>query len=424
VIGQLSSEQTQAFAELQAATDTLVSELSLALVRIWVRSPDTKRGVAIACSSAVAPHDSASSGGLTPEAVADVLRAARPEPERSNPTTFDARFRGALAAPYHLGAVLFRNAAPVAYLEAYSENPVEAAQSAKARESLTRFFLSEAAIAIPTGTIVVAEDDATTRAILTRMLRRNHYRVIDVENGKQACEAVTEEQPDLLLLDWSMPVMDGRETATRLKTDPSTRTIPIVMLTAHSQIEDKIGALESGVQDFITKPFDERDLVARIDGHMIWRSRLGETGDARTPLGPPVALEHASGLTPSETEIPTGVVPIGDAVWRAAVAAASVGNLAETVRLFLAEAEVCDAGHRYVRAAVAYRSASIAAAQLPNMRLSNKLMSLAGKMFATAADTEHNGGEKQKNLVNAARCFLACAELALAKHALDAALAE
>ena len=394
--GAITSEEARARDGLAAATKAFTSELSLTLVRIWLRSGETEQGVAIAC--AAPPQDSAGAGGLTPEAAADALRLALPEPERSTLLRFDGRFRGPIAAPCYLGATLFRKAAAVAYLEAYSENPVELPEFAKAREGLTRFFLSADAYGIPTGSI-------------------------DVENGHLACNAVRKEQPDLVLMDWAMPVMDGREATIFLKADRATRAIPIVMLTSHSAIEDKLAALEAGVQDFITKPFDEFDLIARIDGHMLWRSRLREASGTQQPPASSVTLELPSGLMPSETEIPAGVVPSGDMVWLRAVQAANVGNIAEATRLFLAEAEVCDADHRTMRAAVAYRSASLAAAEQPNMPLANRLMVLAGKMFATAAESQTSEGPKQQSYVNAARCFLACNELALAKHALDAALA-
>ena len=124
------------------------------------------------------------------------------------------------------------------------------------------------------GTIVVADDDATTRAILAQILRREHYRVIDVENGQLACEAVWRENPDLVLLDWSMPVMDGLTALKLLKSDSATRVIPVVMLTTQDQIEEKLLALEAGVQDFLVKPCHPRELVARLDQQRRWRDVL------------------------------------------------------------------------------------------------------------------------------------------------------
>jgi DNA-binding response OmpR family regulator len=124
------------------------------------------------------------------------------------------------------------------------------------------------------GTIVVADDDEATRALLWQVLTRAKFAVHACENGELACAAVVRERPDVILLDWMMPVMDGPSAVARLKADPQTRGIPIVMLTTQSEIEERVLALEAGVQDFLTKPFDARELVARIDQQMRWRRML------------------------------------------------------------------------------------------------------------------------------------------------------
>lgn len=124
------------------------------------------------------------------------------------------------------------------------------------------------------GTVVIAEDDAATLMLLTAVLRRAAYTVYGFENGRLAYDAVKRKKPDVILLDWVMPVMDGREAVDLLKSDADTRGIPIVMLTTHSQIEERVEALEAGVQDFLTKPFDPRELVARIDQQIRWRQVL------------------------------------------------------------------------------------------------------------------------------------------------------
>jgi len=122
------------------------------------------------------------------------------------------------------------------------------------------------------GTVVIAEDDAATRMLLCQVLTRAAFTVYAVENGKLACEAVRLRRPDVILLDWVMPVMDGLRAAERLKADVATRAIPIVMITTHSQIKDRDLALEVGVQDFVTKPFDACELLACIDQQMRWRT--------------------------------------------------------------------------------------------------------------------------------------------------------
>ncbi len=122
------------------------------------------------------------------------------------------------------------------------------------------------------GTVVVADDDTATRMMLGQILRRQHYRVIEVENGRLACEAVRREHPDVVLLDWSMPIMDGLTALKVLKSADETRGIPVVMLTTQSQVEEKVLAIEAGAQDFLIKPCHPRELVARIDQQRRWRA--------------------------------------------------------------------------------------------------------------------------------------------------------
>lgn len=135
------------------------------------------------------------------------------------------------------------------------------------------------------GTVVIAEDDAATRQLLCQVLTRAAFAVYAVENGKLACEAVRARRPDVILLDWVMPVMDGLRAAEFLKADVTTRAIPIVMITTHSQIDDRHLALRAGVQDFVTKPFDARELVACLEQQMRWRSIIAtaRTVDRRVP---------------------------------------------------------------------------------------------------------------------------------------------
>jgi DNA-binding response OmpR family regulator len=120
----------------------------------------------------------------------------------------------------------------------------------------------------------LAEDDAATRILLCRVLTRAAFTVYAVENGRLACEAARLRGPDVILLDWAMPEMDGRRAVEVLKADTLTRAIPIVMLTTHSQIEDRIVALQAGVQNFLSKPCDMRELVACIEGQMQWRATV------------------------------------------------------------------------------------------------------------------------------------------------------
>lgn len=129
-------------------------------------------------------------------------------------------------------------------------------------------------------TIVLAEDDTMTRMLLCRILARHNFRVIDVENGRLACDAVRREPPDLVLLDWAMPVMDGRAALQELKADAATRSIPVMMLSSHGEVDERVLALTAGVQDFITKPVDPRELVARIVQQLNWRELVAVDAEA------------------------------------------------------------------------------------------------------------------------------------------------
>ena len=191
------------------------------------------------------------------------------------------------------------------------------------------------------GRILIADDDPGAPTLLRVLLTRQGFEVTDVANGLLAYETAREEPFDLILLDWMMPVMDGRIATQKLKSDPQTRAIPIVMLTSQSQIDDKVAALEAGAQDFITKPFNSRELVARIQQQLRWRKLLVDVPDESAAAAEPLDLSD--------------VVPGTGDLWTQAVAASQLGKHREALALFLQEAERCDEGEAYPRAAIAYK---------------------------------------------------------------------
>jgi DNA-binding response OmpR family regulator len=130
------------------------------------------------------------------------------------------------------------------------------------------------------GRIVIAEDDEATRMLLDRVLTRAGFTVHSCENGQLAYDAVRRDGADVVLLDWMMPVMDGPTAVAHLKANLATRGIPVVMLTAQSEINERVVAFENGVQDFLTKPFDTRELVARIEQQLRWRRMLAVDANA------------------------------------------------------------------------------------------------------------------------------------------------
>lgn len=113
-------------------------------------------------------------------------------------------------------------------------------------------------------TILIIEDEVDIREMLKFSLEAVHFRVIEAENANEARDSIKQQLPDLILLDWMLPHTSGIKLVRQLKADPITREIPLIMLTAKAEEENKVMGLESGVDDYITKPFSPRELVARI----------------------------------------------------------------------------------------------------------------------------------------------------------------
>lgn len=112
--------------------------------------------------------------------------------------------------------------------------------------------------------VLVVDDQEANVRLLEAKLRAEYFDVVTATSGQAAIECAIAEQPDVILLDVMMPVLDGFETCRRLKADRRTRHIPVVMVTALDQPEDRVRGLESGADDFLTKPVDNLPLFARI----------------------------------------------------------------------------------------------------------------------------------------------------------------
>ena len=113
-------------------------------------------------------------------------------------------------------------------------------------------------------TILIVDDEAPIRDMLRVALEMANYRCLEAEDAQQAHSIIIDEKPHLILLDWMLPVTSGIELARRLKKDELTQAIPIIMLTAKGEEDNKIQGLEVGADDYITKPFSPRELVARL----------------------------------------------------------------------------------------------------------------------------------------------------------------
>ena len=112
--------------------------------------------------------------------------------------------------------------------------------------------------------ILVVEDEAPIREMITFVLEQNGFNTIEAQDYEQAMSKIGEPYPDLILLDWMLPGGTGVKLAKNLKLNEYTRNIPIIMLTARTDEDDKVKGFDAGVDDYVTKPFSPKELIARI----------------------------------------------------------------------------------------------------------------------------------------------------------------
>jgi CheY-like chemotaxis protein len=113
--------------------------------------------------------------------------------------------------------------------------------------------------------ILLVEDNEMNRDMLSRRLERNGYEVVIALDGAEGIAVAQSEGPDLILMDISLPLIDGWEATRRLKASPETRSIPIIALTAHAMAGDKEKSIEAGCEDYDTKPIDLKRLLGKIE---------------------------------------------------------------------------------------------------------------------------------------------------------------
>jgi len=113
--------------------------------------------------------------------------------------------------------------------------------------------------------ILLVEDNEMNRDMLSRRLVRRGYEVTVAEDGARGVTMATSERPDLILMDMSLPVIDGWEATRRIKATPELRKIPIIALTAHAMATDREKALEAGCDDYDTKPIELQRLLGKIE---------------------------------------------------------------------------------------------------------------------------------------------------------------
>lgn len=116
--------------------------------------------------------------------------------------------------------------------------------------------------------LLVVDDNPTNLQLVNSILKKDVYKVKLVSSGKLALNEINNEPPDLILLDINMPEMDGFETCKHIKENPETREIPVIFLTARTEIEDIIQGFKKGAVDYVVKPFNPMELLARVNTHL------------------------------------------------------------------------------------------------------------------------------------------------------------
>jgi len=111
--------------------------------------------------------------------------------------------------------------------------------------------------------VLVVEDVEMNRELMVQLLE-DRYEVIEAVNGEEGVEAAERERPELILMDLSLPVMNGWEATRRLKADPELKSIPVIALTAHAMKGDRETALAAGCDDYLVKPIDEDELMEKM----------------------------------------------------------------------------------------------------------------------------------------------------------------
>jgi two-component system, cell cycle response regulator DivK len=112
--------------------------------------------------------------------------------------------------------------------------------------------------------ILLVEDNELNRDMLSRRLQRRGFEVVNAVDGQEGVEMAHSEAPELILMDISLPIMDGWEAARKIKTSPKTRATPIIALTAHAMVGDREKSLEAGCDDYDTKPIDFQRLLQKM----------------------------------------------------------------------------------------------------------------------------------------------------------------
>ncbi len=162
---------------------------------------------------------------------------------------------------------------------------------------------------MPAKQVLIVEDERPIREMIAFGLKRAGFEVREAEDCRAARAALADLRPDLILVDWMLPDMSGLELTRALKRDRETRELPVIMLTARAEEGDKVSGLEGGADDYVTKPFSPRELLARINA--VLRRTTGNGADERIEFEG-LALDQASHRVMVEDR----TVPLGPTEYR------------------------------------------------------------------------------------------------------------
>jgi two-component system phosphate regulon response regulator PhoB len=138
--------------------------------------------------------------------------------------------------------------------------------------------------------ILVVEDERAIREMVCFNLGRAGYNVAPAADAREARASIADQRPDLVLMDWMLPDISGLELTRQLKRDPETKEIPVIMLTARGEEDDRVAGLDGGADDYVVKPFAPRELLARIRAAL----RRRDAADAEVVSAGTLKLDSAS----------------------------------------------------------------------------------------------------------------------------------
>ncbi|NEX21235.1 phosphate regulon transcriptional regulatory protein PhoB [Thiorhodococcus mannitoliphagus] len=154
-------------------------------------------------------------------------------------------------------------------------------------------------------TILVVDDEPDIREVMRFALESSAFRVMEAGHADDARKFLSQESPDLILLDWMLPGRSGLELAQQLKQNPKTKALPIIMVSARGEEEDRVRGLDTGADDYIAKPFSPREMVARVKA--VLRRSQPEEQDQEIEIGG-LRIDNISHRVTAESE-PVDVAP-------------------------------------------------------------------------------------------------------------------